>query len=163
MGTVTSWNPLGHPRPVTGLRYLWKVTNIEYVYKGLTACTKSVWRKSLGPQHSRHLSVCNLACAAELSSFSHKLHFCLNILCEKRGKNWKKKGQNFSPKLREKKQLVRPRRRWYTVDIKANLKSKIILRSAMDWSFSTWRPFASSCKYCNELSDYIELKIKVTL
>jgi hypothetical protein len=29
MGTVTSWNPLGHSRPVTGLLYLSRIKNMR--------------------------------------------------------------------------------------------------------------------------------------
>jgi len=32
MGTLTSWNPLGHSRPVTGLLYLYIIYIYIYVY-----------------------------------------------------------------------------------------------------------------------------------
>ena len=33
MATVTSWNPLGHPRPVTGLLYLFLIVFLTGSYK----------------------------------------------------------------------------------------------------------------------------------
>jgi hypothetical protein len=41
LGTLTSWNPLGHPRPVTGLLYLFTTLTIfTYIRANIFAVEK---------------------------------------------------------------------------------------------------------------------------
>jgi len=59
LGTLTSWNPLGHPRPVTGLLYLYL-----HSYCGLVWCSKPFGgsyyfhdqRKQFSPEYGGRIS-----------------------------------------------------------------------------------------------------------
>jgi len=58
LGTLTSWNPLGHSRPVMGLLYLYIYI---YIYKG-KAVPLQAWS---GPEGSRKLKFPDLMTMAQ--------------------------------------------------------------------------------------------------
>ena len=65
LGTLTSWNPLGHSRPVTGLLYLYLFTEINVkVYTGIKIPTDNC-------KHKTHFCT---KCLVELCELSYPLY-----------------------------------------------------------------------------------------